>query len=180
MKSLKEFMIIERSGGIDKGCAMLYFNCPEMDKIHSMIDEEDIFDDEDGGFGLENEPHCTLLYGFHDAEVQGDDVISAIKKMELPEELELINASLFENDYDVLKFDVKAPNGELHNINKMLTDNYPYSTDFPDYHPHCTIAYIKKGMGKKYVEMFKDMKIIVNPKELVYSDKDRNKIKESL
>ena len=149
MKSLKEFYITERSGGIDKGCAMLYFNLPEMDKIHSMIDEEDIFDDEDGGFGLEDEPHCTLLYGFHDDEVKGEDIVGAIKKMELPDELELVNASLFENDYDVLKFDVKAPNGELHEINKMLCDNYPYSTDYPDYHPHSTICYIKRGNGKK-------------------------------
>lgn len=37
-----------------------------------------------------------------------------------------------------------------------------------------------KGMGQKYVDKFKGLKITVKPKQLVYSDKDINKIKESL
>lgn len=172
MKSLK-YLLVERSGGISKGCAMLYFNLPEMEKIHSMIDKEDLYDEP--GFGLETEPHCTLLYGFHDEDCDAKDVLNDISKMKMPAEIKLVNASLFENDYDVLKFDVKSPENELHEVNQMLTGKYPYTNDFPDYHPHCTIAYIKKGEGKKYVEKFKDLELTVNPHKVVYSDKDRNK-----
>jgi 2'-5' RNA ligase len=139
-----------------------------MEEIHSMIDEEDLYDEE--GFGLEDEPHCTLLYGFHDDEVKGEEILKDLSTSNMPDKLDLVNASLFENDYDVLKFDVQAPNKELHEINKMLTDSYPYSTDYPDYHPPCTIAYIKKGKGQKYVDKFKDMDITVTPKTLVHSD----------
>jgi len=47
---------------------------------------------------------------------------------------------------------------------------YPHTTDYPDYHPHMTIAYVKKGMGKKYAEDLKDFSI--TPDKFVYSKID--------
>jgi hypothetical protein len=58
---------------------------------------------------------------------------------------------LFENEkYDVLKFEVVGDN--LHETNADLK-KFPHTTSFPDYNPHLTIAYLKKGEGSKYVNM---------------------------
>lgn len=175
MKSFIKFLL-ERTGGISKGCSMLYFDLPEMSKIHSKIDEEDLYTEEEG-FGLEDEPHVTLLYGFDDSKVEANAVNSAILEMDLPKEIILHNPSLFENEkYDVLKFDVKDQS-QLEEINDMLTSKFPYENDYPDYHAHSTIGYLKSGKGKKYVKLFEGVELVAVPNELVYSSPDREKTK---
>jgi len=176
MKRLSDF--INEATNEDKGCAMLYFDFPDMNKIHNMIEGEDIYDDETEKYGLETEPHCTILYGFHCGSTDGNKVIEMLKSSNIPSELKLENASLFENEFDVLKFDVVGDG--LAEMNKLMTDNFEYSSDYPDYHPHCTIAYLKKGMGKKYVEKLKDQVFSIKPELIVYSDSKRNKTKEKL
>ena len=173
MKYLKTFnnfqSIMEKSkDAYSYGCAMVYFSFPEMEEIHSMIDEEDIYtEEEDRTYGLEDEPHVTLLYGLHSKEIKDQDVMDVCSKREIVD-IKLYNASLFENkDYDVLKFD--ADNNILFQINKDLTESFPFTTDYPDYHPHSTIAYIKKGKGKKYVEMLSGKEYIATPDKIVYS-----------
>ncbi len=176
--------INEDTGKHSYGCAMAYFELPEMDDIHKKIDEKDIYTDDnsDRSYGLETEPHVTLLYGIHDKEVEDDKVLEACRKYQIGE-IVLHNASLFENDkYDVLKFDVRYPykgGAFLHKINKELT-KLPNTNSFPDYHPHCTIAYLKSGAGKKYVKMFDGLEIDVKPNEIVYSKSDGEKIVEKL
>ncbi len=160
----------------DYGCVMLYFKVPTLKDFTSKIEDVDVYDEE--GFGIETKSHVTLLYGLHDEEIKDVDVFDLVLKEEYPN-LILISPSLFENkDYDVLKFDVKYPKNEdkvLHKVNKELMDEFPYTTDFPKYHPHCTIAYLKVGKGKKYVEMFKDAEIEVHPNKIVYSKSNGEK-----
>jgi len=56
--------------------------------------------------------------------------------------------SVFENDkYDVLKVDVTGES--LHDLNGKLSE-LPNEQTFPEYKPHLTIAYLKKGEGAKY------------------------------
>lgn len=151
------------------GCSMLYFDFPQMNVLHDEIHEDDIYDGD--STGLEREPHVTLLYGLHSDEIKDDDVINAsIKGIQ---SMGLGNPSLFENEkYDVLKFDVEAP--FLIDINKELS-KLPHTTDFPDYHPHCTIAYLKPGKGKKYTKQFKGRIYEVFPTKVVYSKPDGTK-----
>ncbi len=180
-----------KSKNLDKryGCIMLYFNFPKMKELHKSIEEEDIYSKD--GYGLETEPHCTLLYGLHDEEIENDDDVinSVLKHIKKGMAITLYNASLFENDYDVLKFDVKQTmldkdeNEEyskkddcLFKANKELTKNYPFTTDFPDYHPHYTIVYLNKGEGKKYVKEFKDKEFYITPNKLVYSKSNGEKV----
>lgn len=148
------------------GCAMVFFDFPEILKLHSKIKEEDLYDEK--GYGLEAETHTTLLYGLH-LDINPDKIIKKLQKFDY-HQLKLINVSLFENEkYDVLKFDV---DGEyLHDINKELC-KFPHTNDYPDYHPHTTIAYLKPSEGKKYVKKFKDMEFEVIPKKIVYSMPD--------
>jgi len=163
----------------DYGCSMIYFDFPEMHKIHSMIDSSDIYtEDEDQSGGLETEPHTTLLYGLHSDEVDDKDVLDASTKFDVPSEMKLHNVSCFNNDkYDVLKFDVDSDH--LHKINSELT-KLPHTTDYPDYHPHTTIGYLKKGTGKKYTDRLKDTSYIVNPSKIVYSKPNGNKVEKVL
>jgi len=152
------------------GCSMLYFDFPDMKILHDEIDPKDIYDED--GFGLESEPHVTLLYGLHSDEIKDDDVLDISSKG--IQSMGLGNVSLFENEkYDVLKFDVEAP--FLYKINKELT-KLPHTTDFPDYHPHCTIAYLKPGKGKNYVKTFENRIFEVFPTKAVYSKPDGSKL----
>jgi len=162
--------INESSGNVhDYGCAMVYYDLPQLSDLHSQIDPDDIYTElDDASYGLEDEPHTTLLFGFH-SEVDADDVLHVCNKFEYPH-LMLHNASCFNNDkYDVLKFDVNSP--ELHTINAKLTSHFAnkFTTSFPEYHPHSTIGYIKKGKGQHYVNLFKDKNYLVSPTKLVYS-----------
>jgi hypothetical protein len=54
----------------------------------------------------------------------------------------------------------------------------PHTTNFPDYHPHATIGYLKPGTGKKYVELFKDKQYEVVPEKIVYSKPGGERLEE--
>lgn len=159
------------------GCSMLYFDFPQMAVIHDNIDEQDIFEDEeDPSFGLEKEPHVTLLYGLHCDECDDDDVIKR-SKFESKNPLVLKNISVFKNEkFDVLKFDVDHE--DLHKINKSLAE-LPHTNSYPDYHPHATIAYLKPGTSEKYLQAYEGRSFDVHPKHIVYSKPDGSKLKVS-
>lgn len=172
-------LIKESKQTYDYGCVMGFFKFPLMDKIHKTIDENDIYtEDDDNSYGLETEPHITLLYGLHD-EVTIDDIKEKLKGIKFGDCI-VYNASLFENPkYDVLKFDVRNPikyGSFLHSANKRLKE-LPFTSDYPDYHPHMTIAYLKGGSGKKYVKNLKDKEFPINFDCLVFSTSDGKKIK---
>jgi 2'-5' RNA ligase len=117
--------------------------------IQKEIQKEDLYDEE--GYGLETEPHITVLYGIHE---QDPKVVK--KSLELaPIEYKLTKLSLFENDdYDVLKCTVESK--ELKRLNKQCCDKLEYTNDYDTYLPHLTVAYLNPGMGKKYVKMKSD------------------------
>ena len=176
MKHVKLFeeFINEKSGdSYSSGCVMLYFDFPEMKKIHNSIAAEDLY--EEGGdrtFGLEDEPHVTLLYGLEES-VTVEEVKEIIDQFNF-KSCRLHNASLFENEYDVLKFDVEGDN--LHQANQALR-NLPYSNSFPEYHPHSTIGYLRKGAGRKYCNRMKGLQYDLKPTYVVFSQPDGTKNK---
>ena len=177
-KKLEEKKILS----YERGCVMAFFNFPQMKKLHEMIDKKDLYEEtEDDSYGLEEEPHCTILYGL-EPEVDVKDVENIVKQFTYGP-LKLYNASAFENEkYDVLKFDINYLNEEkekvLHNANKALK-KLPYKSDYPEYHPHMTIAYLLPGKAKKYIEELKDSEYEVWTTHLVFSQPDgtKNKIK---
>jgi len=152
------------------GCAMLYLAAPEIGKIQESIDKEDL-----QGKGLEDESHVTLLYGLHSDEIADEDVMKICCEPIYPQ-VRLHNVSLFENpEFDVLKFDAESP--MLTEVNRKLV-KLPHTSNFPDYHPHATIAYLKPGTGKKYVKAFTGQSFVVNPTDIVYSKPDGSKVIE--
>ena len=169
------------------GCVMIFFDFPQLNEIQNHIHIEDLYEDpNDDSFGLETEPHCTLLFGLH-PEVTTQQVKDIINKFNFTT-LTPLNISKFENPkYDVLKYDIgyKERDGNyLNKINKELS-KYPHTNKFPDYHPHSTIAYLKPGKADEYINYFKDkdLNYELNPKYVIYSKidgtKDKIKINES-
>lgn len=166
MIKLKELLTEKKADSYEYGCAMLYFDFPLMNKIHDAIDPQDIYTEEgDRSFGLEDEPHTTLLFGLHEG-VSQENVQDVLDNFTFGDCI-LYNASTFNNpQYDVLKFDVKGDS--LHEANEELKQ-YPHTSNFPDYHPHATIAYLKPGTGKRYTEMLKGQEFTLTPTHAVYS-----------
>jgi len=170
---LNEMGILSEQQKFRYGCVMLYFGFPDMDKVHNLIDPNDLYEEDGEDYGFETEPHVTLLFGLHKGvptstveKVLDDRTFYTCKGH---------NASIFENEkYDVLKFDIEGDG--LHEINDELKKQ-PHTSDFPDYHPHMTIAYLKPGKGKKYIKMLKGMKYQLPPKYAVYSKPNGTKNK---
>jgi hypothetical protein len=150
MIKLKDLINENSKSTYSFGCVMLYFTFPEIKKIHSLISPSDIYTEEgDNTFGLEDEPHTTLLYGLHEG-VGNRDVEEVLNRYTYYT-CKIHNPSLFNNEsYDVLKFEVTGDN--LHQTNADLKQ-LPHTTSYPNYNPHLTIGYIKKGEGQKYVNM---------------------------
>ena len=104
-------------------------------------------------------------------DIPDEDIEEAIGNMSSPE-VTLKDITTFSNkDFDVVKFDVEGE--DLFKMNKTLTE-FPHTTDYPDYHPHTTIAYVKVGEGEKYHQTL-DEPIIVTPNKVVYSKPDGTK-----
>lgn len=131
------------------GCLMANFNTTGWsDYIKGLIDEADVYDEE--GYGLELEPHITVLYGLHDEEFNFEDLKKILPPIEKLFAFKK-NISIFTNDnmeYDVVKFEIES--SILVELNEKIRNQFPYTSTF-DYNPHMTIAYVKKGTGKKYV-----------------------------
>ena len=64
---------------------------------------------DDNSYGVENEIHCTVLYGIHSDVADG--VKEVVEKYRLrPFPLTFGKISYFEQaDYDVMKFDIESP-----------------------------------------------------------------------
>jgi len=148
IKSYTQF--IKESSGYEYGCVMVEVPVSNWDEITSYIDPEDVYTGGDDSHGIQEFSHLTLLYGLH-KEVTPEMVKSVFEEFTGSINIEVNGIGIFENkDYDVVKFNVN-PNGALQELHDKLSE-FPNSNEYPDYKPHITIAYVNKGMGKKYVK----------------------------
>lgn len=96
---------------------------------------------EDDSMGRENEIHITVKYGLHTIV---KEKVQKVIENEKPVKAKLGKIGLFkQDDYDVVIIKVDSP--ELKKLNKLISDNLTCTDSYPDYKPHCTIAYVKKG-----------------------------------
>jgi 2'-5' RNA ligase len=176
IKNYKQF-IIEKINGYDYGCVMIDVPVKNWNEIISWIDPEDLYEVEGENYGVQERPHLTLLYGLH-KEVTPDMVKSIFDNFEGDIEVEVNGIDIFENEkFDVVKFNIKLTES-LKWLNSKLS-KLPNSNEYPDYKPHITIGYVKKGMGKKYVKP--DYKYVVkNINEVTYSMSNGEEFKFSL
>ena len=99
------------------------------------------------GNGVELDPHVTVLYGIHERSAK--PFVSMCSEIE-PFHIAATRLSIFEGgEYDVLKLDSESPT--LVEMNEIIRTKFEHTSSFPDYHPHLTIGYLKKGAASKYV-----------------------------
>jgi 2'-5' RNA ligase len=150
MRIKKYIQFIKESSGYEYGCVMVEVPVKNWKEITSYIDPEDVYTGGDDTHGIQENPHVTILYGLH-KEVTPEMIKSVFDNFTDNINIVVDGIDIFENeDYDVVKFNVKA-DGALQYLHDELS-KFPNSNSFPDYKPHITICYVKKGSGKKYIK----------------------------
>ena len=96
--------------------------------------------------GLEKEAHVTVLYGFK--EDFDPSRLTQILANLRPFKITLGAVSRFENETDVLKFDVNSP--DLEKLNAKIAQEFKADINPSEhpYHPHLTIGYVTSGSNK--------------------------------
>ena len=148
---------------------MIDYDTPELIKdIQSQIPEEELYTEEDNdNYGLEKETHVTLV-----PCLENDANVEDLKKMLQPLDkyvLILNNVSMFDNNenYDVLK--CGASSMVLNDTNRRIREKFPTHSEYAEYNPHVTIAYLKKGLGEKYIKEILSPLVILKPKQFNFS-----------
>lgn len=158
------------------GCVMMDAKIPDWESIHaSGIDPKDVYiKPYDDSYGIEDNPHVTVIYGIHEDEIDPEVIHGIIQNEMGPVTVTIDEISTFENDeYDVVKYDVPVTD-ELKQYREKFEKNYPNTQTFPEYHPHVTLAYVKPGEGKKYAKKLEEPFEVTFDKG-VYSFHQKNK-----
>lgn len=151
--SKRDTPIIKEGNGYDYSCVLV--NMPEdvgqqiIDWGNQNISEEDIYDPEgEEKFGREDKPHVTVLYGLH---ANDPKQVSDLLSDKGPIKIKLGKTGKFSHDDKEVVF-VEIESEDLHKLNKLLCDNVEFTNEHPEYKPHMTIAYVKKGTADKYID----------------------------
>lgn len=157
----------------DYACIMLDYDMPDFIKeIQKAIPDDEIYFGENEEqkekkmFGLETEPHITIVFGLEN-NVKFSEIEPYLFPLKEHQTI-LVNISTFENKmFDVLKVTAKCPKAA--ESNRLIMENFDVHTDFPDFNPHMTIAYMKKGKAAKYKKEILDKIDTIKPYGFNYS-----------
>jgi hypothetical protein len=170
--SFKNWLFERKKENLNYSCLMLYADIPNWKEKTNFIFKDDIYE-KDGDYGYEKEPHVTVVYGFHDDEVDKKELYEKIEELIRPLTVTIQKISFFEcEDYDVVKFEVPI-SSQLRGYRKAFL-KFPNTQTYKKYEPHMTICYVKKGEGERYAKKLeKSFKVKFN--KAVYSTPDENK-----
>lgn len=136
---------------LNTGCLML--STPMMEEIVNRMhdDLERILLDHgykrDEDFEFDKYIHITVAFGIN---INTD--INLIKEIvrNRPSYFQITELSLFENDnFDIIKFDIMS--SDLRILNHIIKSKMEVKSTFYNYHPHLTVAYVPKGMGRELI-----------------------------
>jgi len=161
------------------GCVMFDAKIPDWEDKHlAGIDPKDLYEEEGEDYGYNDIPHITVLFGIHQDEIDPDVIMNIIKKYMKPIISMVYEISLFEtsNKYDVVKYEIPVTK-RLKKYHDLFKNNFPNTQNFDEYNPHVTLAYVKKGLGKKYAKKL-DEPFEIKFHKGVYSYHDKDKYGE--
>jgi 2'-5' RNA ligase len=146
------------------------FNLPgelafDLRRMADRIDHDDL-----AGDGRELNPHITIKYGLHTNDA---DDVRAVVEGEPPVAVTFGKTSVFAGaEHDVVKIEIESE--ALRRLNAHIASSLACTDTFPDYQPHCTVAYVKPGMGERYAAALNDLqgKVAIFDR-LVFSGKTR-------
>lgn len=109
-------------------------------------------DDDLHEYGKEDDFHIIVLYGILE-ESSLEEIKKIFKNINgiMPKiKAKLDKVTLFDtnDEFDVIKVDVISD--DLIKLNSLFRNKLNYKNDYPEYHPHLTLAYVKKGKATKY------------------------------
>lgn len=144
MGLFKDFYLRERTEGKVYDFSSSQIDCP-MDLSQRIYDWglQNISDDKLGEDGRQElgTQHITTLYGLHTA--YSDDILPLVQCFN-PFIVRLGKISLFNlPEQDVVKVEILAD--QLYIINKFFKNSLNHTETHPNYQPHLTLAYVKKG-----------------------------------
>jgi len=156
-------------GKYDYGCLMAKIDDDTAREIielnYSLIDNKYVYK-EGKEYGRSTNVHTTVKYGLTKSysEKKMREMLRSVK----PFRIKIDGISLFENEkFDVVKLDVSGK--ELHELHDQFS-KLPNKDEYDEYHPHITLAYVKSGTGKKFIDKKKSFPSIkINTLE--YSDR---------
>lgn len=171
--SFKQFLVNEnRRNKYDYSSLLIELPEDLSDNIISWgydhVPNEDLFlDPDDPTFGREDDIHITLIYGIH--TISSKQVSRQLSEKAF--DIKLGDMALFTKStkFDVLIINVDCPT--LHSLHNKVQNNLEVTKSHPVYVPHVTIAYLKKGVGNRFIgnkefdgEKFKTEKLIFSSK----------------
>lgn len=142
---------------------MVDYETPSIIKdLQKKIPSRELYTEEDNeDYGLEKQSHVTLVPCL-DNDIDIDKLKSYLKPIK-EYDIVLTDISKFECEkFDVLKCAVKSK--ALKDTNKEIVDKFETHSEYKDYNPHMTIAYMKKGMADKYLKKILDKLILLKAK----------------
>lgn len=138
----------EKDGGFNR--AQLLIKDPQVYREHPQIKDSRfgfLKDDPKEEYGYESKPHITVLYGLENE----DDYFKIRKSLasfgEVP--FTIGNIGSFRHDtnpYDVIILEIEST--KLKQLHTQLREKYKNQYKYPEYKPHMTLAYVKKGECK--------------------------------
>jgi 2'-5' RNA ligase len=151
-KDLAKNLLVERDASTLPEKCSTQVNLPEnvadpIRRLGMLVKEEHLHE-----YGRESEPHITVLYGINPTPSALNETEGALRGCGTgPVTAKLGDLSTFSNEkFDVLKFEIISE--DLSVLNKELSGKLDFENDYPDYNPHLTIAYVKPGLGKYYID----------------------------
>lgn len=154
----------------DFACLMIdIFPIPLITKLQKQLDIVDL-----SSKGIEYNQHITVVFGI-DTNVN----LSRVENL-IPTNIGDLKFGkigvFYGQEYDVLKVSV-IPSEELLKLRADIVNKLSVTLTFPDFNPHITLAYLKKGTADKYLERFCDYdlsKEIISFSNYNYSSSNQN------
>ncbi len=149
----------------------------DINKFLSKIDPNDL-DSKDSSVGI-GELHVTLVPNISDDLKTNTNALNFIENQVklsgiLSNPLTLGKVGVFDmGSRNILYLDILEGGEEIEAIHNKLVKTLPNEPYFKNFKTHVTICRLKEKVDfHKYMQMFKDVMLTVEPKEVILKDKD--------